>query len=152
MKHTQTELAYMTAAVQNARPAGLVIILFDLLINDIRGAIAAIHTGNIEQRSAELKHGFLVLQQLEGSLDMENGGEAAKNFASFYAAVRASLFDAHMKVSKEILERQIELLLDVRQAWQQVESPSVTESAPTAPLPTRTPATSQDEDASATWI
>ena len=144
----------MTAAVQNARPAGLVIILFDMLVNDIRGAIAAIHAGNIEQRSAELKHGFLVLQQLEGSLDMENGGEAARNFAGFYSAVRAGLFDAHMKASKEILERQIELLLDVRQAWQQVENPATTQAAPTAPLPTRTPSatTSQDEDASATWI
>ncbi len=144
----------MTAAVQNARPAGLVIILFDMLVNDIRGAIAAIHAGNIEQRSAELKHGFLVLQQLEGSLDMENGGEAARNFAGFYSAVRAGLFDAHMKASKEILERQIELLLDVRQAWQQVENPTPTQAPPTAPLATRTPtaATSQDEDASATWI
>ena len=142
----------MTAAVQNARPAGLVIILFDLLINDIRGAIAAIHSGNIEQRSAELKHGFLVLQQLEGSLDMENGGEAARNFAGFYASVRASLFDAHMKVSKEILERQIELLLDVRQAWQQVENPTAGEPASVAPLSSRPPAANQDEDASATWI
>jgi len=144
----------MAAAVENARPAGLVIILFDLLINDIRGAIAAIHTGNIEQRSAELKHAFLVLQQLEGSLDMENGGEAARNFAGFYTAVRASLFDAHLKVSREILERQIELLLDVRQAWQKVENPDSAEPAPTASLPGRTTAQniSQDEDASATWI
>lgn len=144
----------MTAAVQNARPAGLVIILFDMLVNDIRGAIAAIHTGNIEQRSAELKHGFLVLQQLEGSLDMENGGEAARNFAGFYSAVRASLFDAHMKASKEILERQIEMLLDVRQAWQQVENPASPDLTPASQLPTRSPASnvSQDDDASATWI
>lgn len=114
----------MTAAVQTARPAGLVIILFDLLIDDIKGAITAIKSGNVEQRAEEIKHGFLVLQQLEGSLDMENGGEAAKNFASFYSAIRSSMFEAHMKVSAEILQRQIELLLDVRQAWQQVDKPA----------------------------
>ena len=79
MKRTLTELAYVKAAVENASSAGLVVILYDQLIKDLQGAIVAMQKNNVEERAAELKHGFLVLEQLEGSLNMENGGDAARH-------------------------------------------------------------------------
>jgi flagellar protein FliS len=129
MKKNQTELTYLRAAVQNASAAGLVIILFDMLIGDLECAISAIDERNIEKRSTELKHAFLVLQQLEGSLDMENGGQAATTFSRFYSAIRTKLLEAHIKVNPDIMRRQIELLLDVRQAWQQVDKPNLSSAA-----------------------
>jgi flagellar protein FliS len=125
MKKSQTELTYLRAAAQNATPAGLVIILYDLLIHDLEQAIAALADRDIERRTAEIKHSFLVLQQLEGSLDMENGGEAAKHFSAFYSALRSKIFEAQLKASPEILRRQVELVLDVRQAWQQIDKPNL---------------------------
>lgn len=125
MKKSQTELTYLRAAAQNATPAGLVIILYDLLIHDLEQAIAAFAERDIERRSTEIKHAFLVLQQLEGSLDMENGGDAAKHFSAFYSALRSKIFEAQLKASSELLKRQIELVLEVRQAWQQVDQPNL---------------------------
>jgi flagellar secretion chaperone FliS len=122
---TETEKTYLCSKVQNTSSAGLVIILFDLLIADLERAIAAIAEGNIEKRSTELKHAFLLLQQLEDSLDRENGGQAAQTFSAFYSAARAKLLEAHIKVSPEMVRRQIDLLLQVRQAWQQVDEPNV---------------------------
>jgi flagellar protein FliS len=101
------------------------ILLFDMLIADLERAISAIAEGNIEKRSSELKHAFTMLQQLEDSLDRENGGQAAETFSAFYAAVRGKLLEAHIKVSPDMLRRQIDLLLEVRQAWQQVDEPNV---------------------------
>jgi flagellar secretion chaperone FliS len=125
MKKSQTELTYLRAAAQNATPAGLVIILYDLLVHDLEQALAAIAERDIERRTAEIKHAFVVLQQLEGSLDSENGGDSAKHLAAFYSALRCKILEAHVKVSSEILRRQIELVLDVRQAWQQVDKPNL---------------------------
>jgi flagellar protein FliS len=125
MRRTSTELSYLRSAVQNASPAGLVVILFDQLVTDLRGAIAAIEKRDIEGRCAQLIHGFLILAQLQGSLDMENGGEPAVNFTRFYAAVRSKMMEANVRISTEILHHQIELLLDVRQAWQQVDCPEI---------------------------
>jgi flagellar protein FliS len=125
MKKSQTELTYLRAAAQNATPAGLVIILYDLLVHDLEQAIAAFADRDVEKRTAEIKHSFLVLQQLEGSLDKENGAEAAKHLASFYAALRSKILEAHIKASPEILRQQINLVLDVRQAWQQVDKPNL---------------------------
>jgi flagellar secretion chaperone FliS len=125
MKKTQTERAYLRNAAQNATAVGLVIILYDLLAQDLEQALSAFAAGDIEKRSTEIKHCFLVLQQLEGSLDTENGGDAAGHFAAFYSALRSKILEAHLKASPEILKRQIELVMEVRQAWQQVDKPNL---------------------------
>jgi flagellar protein FliS len=123
MRRNQTELSYRRAAVQNASAVGLVIIMYDMLIEDVREVIEALKQGDIEKRATALKHGFLVLGQMEGTLDMEKGGTAAVNLAQFYSVLRANLLDAHIKSSVEKFQRQIELMLEVRQAWEQVNKP-----------------------------
>lgn len=131
MSRHNTELTYLRAAVQDASPVGLVIVLYDLLIGDLKRAIAAMANKDVEERSKELKHAFLVLQQLDGSLEMETGGEAAINLSRFYGALRANIMDAHVTVKPEILTRQIQLLLEVREAWEQADKASVArDSAP----------------------
>ena len=142
----------MTAAVENASAAGLVMILFDLLVNDLKNAIAAMETEDIEKRTAELKHGFLVLQQLQGSVDMENGGDAAKHFSAFYSSIRCKMLEAQIKKSPEILKQQIELLMDVRQAWQQVSTPAPAAApAGSADSATAGANTTQDERTAVSW-
>lgn len=125
MARNQTERTYLTAAVQNATAAGLVVILFDLLMADLKDAIAAIERKAVEELADKIKHAFLVLQQLDGSLDMEHGGQAAKHFSGFYAAIRCKVLEGQIKSSPEILRRQIELLFEVRQAWQQIDQPNL---------------------------
>jgi flagellar protein FliS len=125
MKKTQAELTYLRAAAQNATATGLVIILYDLLLHDLEQAIAALRERNVERRSEEIKHALLVLQQLEGSLDRENGGDAAKHFSAFYSVLRSKIFEAHLKADPEILKKQIALVIDVRQAWQQTDKPNL---------------------------
>jgi|SRR5579862_1698774 len=147
MSLTEKEKTYLRAAVQNASPAGLIVIQFDMLVGDLERVIAAIAARDIERRSAELKHAFLVLQQLQGSLDMENGGEAARNFSRFYAAIRSKLLEAHMKISSEIVRQQINLLLDVRQAWQHSDRAGAV-SAPGASSPTAQPAATSERTTS----
>ena len=125
MKKSQTELTYMRTAAQNATPAGLVIILYDLLVHDLEQAIAAFAARDIERRTSEVKHAFLVLQQLEGSLNMEEGDEAARNLSKFYSVLRRNILHAQIKADPEILRAQIVLVLDVRGAWQQVDKPNL---------------------------
>ena len=67
-------------------------------------------------------HGFKVLQLLESMLDMANGGETAVKIQRFYAHVRGQILMAQFKLSSEILRKQIEIVLEVREAWQQLDS------------------------------
>ena len=111
-------LTYRKAVVESASPVGLVILLYDTLVGDIQRAIEAMKAGDIEKRCQQLNHGFQVLQQLEGGLNMKDGGETAKNLSRLYSHIRAKLLEAQFKQSVEILAKQIALVLEVRGAWQ----------------------------------
>jgi len=150
MKRTPTEQAYVRAAIQSSNPVTLVILLFDTLIGDLQNAIVAIRSGDIEKRCSDIKHAFLVLQQLQEFVDVENGGEAATHFTNFYTAIRSKVLEGHMKVSAETLQRQIELLVDVRQAWQQVSAP-VTQPSLLASGSPLTAAPDREQQSTASW-
>lgn len=124
MTKNQTELTYLRAEVRNASPARLVIVLYDLLIGALTDAIDAIGRNDVEERSRDLKRAFLVLEQMEASLDMESGGEAARNLARFYAVLRSNIIAAHAQASRAMLENQIKLIFEVRGAWAQVDTPN----------------------------
>ncbi|MGB9199605.1 MAG: flagellar export chaperone FliS [Terriglobales bacterium] len=130
MTRNQTELTYLRAGVQSASSVQLVIILYDLLIGALTGAIAAIEKKDVEERSRELKRAFLVLEHMENSLDMETGSEAAKNLARFYATLRSNILKAHAQASRDGLEKQIQLLFQVRGAWAQVDKGAFTGNSP----------------------
>jgi flagellar secretion chaperone FliS len=124
MSANNMERKYMVSAVLGASPIGLTILLYDRLVTDIRLAIVAMQSRDIEKRCAHINHAFLILGQLENGLNMESGGETAASLARFYACTRAKLIEGQVKLSSEILEKQIELILQVRSAWQQVENGS----------------------------
>jgi flagellar protein FliS len=124
--------SYREAAVRGASQVELVVMLYDILADDIQSAIAAIRAHDIETRTAEIKHALGVLEHLQGTLDFEQGGEAARHMDRLYSIVRAKLLEAHITTSEEILQKQLELLAPVREAWKQI-SPSPAKPAEYAP-------------------
>lgn len=133
MTNQTASLEYRRAATQHASVVGLVIALHDTLVGDIRRAAEALERNDIQARCDQLIHGFKILQQLESMLDMENGGQAALNIQRFYAHVRGQLLLAQFKLSSAILYKQIEIVLDVRSAWQQVDSAAAQVRKPALP-------------------
>lgn len=122
MSTMMPERNYLQSAVQSASPVALTILLYDRLMADIRQASAAMKSCDIEKRCELLNHAFLVIAHLEAGLDLERGGDTAASLAKFYACLRSKLIEAQVKLSPQLLEEQIELILTVRQAWQKVES------------------------------
>jgi flagellar protein FliS len=146
MKRNETELSYRRSAIEGASPIGLVIALYDTLSGDLRRAANAIRNNDIEARCKDLNHAALVLGQLEDWIDRKNGGELAQNLSSFYSCIRAQVMEASINKSAQLLEAQIDLISQVRSAWQQrdMSSPQALEirtelvSAASAPRPERT--------------
>lgn len=122
--------AYREADVQSSSPVEVVIMLYDVLVRDMRWVIAAILAGDIEGRVNQSNHAFAVLQQLECLLDMENGGSTAKDLSRFYSHLRAKVLEVQWKLLPSLLERQIEMVLELRQGW--VQAMAVPESSPMA--------------------
>lgn len=124
------DLTYQRVAVQNASAISLNILLYDRLVVDIRSAITAMQNGDVEKRSAAINHGYLILGQLRCNLNMEEGGETAKSLETFYNYIHGKLLEAQVKKSPQMLLDQIELILQVRSAWYQVELQSAGAATP----------------------
>jgi flagellar protein FliS len=122
--------AYREADVQSASPVEVVIMLYDALVRDMKRVITAIGAGDIQDRVNHSTHAFEVLQQLECSLDMEHGGSTAKDLSRFYSHVRAKVMEVQFKLDPALLERQIEMVLELRQGW--VQAMGVPELSPAA--------------------
>jgi flagellar protein FliS len=110
--------AYRQTEVQTASPVEVVIMLYDTLVRDLNQVIAAVRVQDVEERVRQSNHVFSVLQQLDLMLDHENGGDTAKELARVYSYVRARVIESQIKLDTAILERQIEFILQVREAWQ----------------------------------
>src|SRR5580700_3289394 len=109
--------SYRETAVRGANPVRLVICLYEQAIEDLRRAVLAQESGDIEARTRSINHALTVIAQLQGSLDMERGGEVAANLSRFYNLVRAGLTEAQALQSTKILEQQISQLATVHEAW-----------------------------------
>jgi flagellar secretion chaperone FliS len=128
--------SYREAATRGAKPLQLVILLYEQSIEDLRRALAALHKGDIETRTRQINHALVVIGHLQGSLDMEQGAQVARNLDLFYQVTRDALVNAHKKQSATILQEQIAHLMLLREAWIEVEratSPSSGVSAERGP-------------------
>jgi flagellar protein FliS len=114
-------LSYREAAVRGATPVRLVVLLYEQALDDLRYAIAALEKGEIEARTRKINHAIVVIGQLQASLDLEQGGQVARNLERFYQVVRKGLVAAQFQQSARALQEQVSHLLLVHKAWLEVE-------------------------------
>jgi flagellar secretion chaperone FliS len=114
-------MSYREAAVEGASPVRLVILLYEQAQEDLRQALDAHRRGDIEMRTGCINHAILVIGYLQASLDKERGGRVAVNLERFYDQVRSGLVDAQFRQSAPALEQQIAFLMQVHEAWCEVE-------------------------------
>jgi flagellar protein FliS len=122
MSASTPALAYRRAATQHASTVGLVVALYDTLIGDLQRAAAAMHQEDIAERSLQIKHGFAVLTQLNTLVDPQNGGATAVQLTRFYEHLRREMLRAQFVRNAAILEQAALLVMEVREAWQEVEA------------------------------
>ena len=121
--------SYREAAARGARPVQLVVLLYEQCVADLRRAVVALERNDVEARTREINHAIMVIGHLQASLDMEHGGQVARNLSHFYNTVRNGLVEAHTRQSVKALEEQISHLMLVREAWAEVERPNAAPAA-----------------------
>lgn len=126
-------LSYREAAARGATPVQLVLFLYEQALADMRRALVALQRGNVEARTREINHAIVVIGHLHATLDMDRGGEVAKNLARFYGTLRQGLVDAQCRQSAELLQQQISYLELVREAWLEVQRATALAAQPPAP-------------------
>jgi len=127
MKHPA--LTYRQLSVQSATPVGLVVMLYDGAIAFLHRAIEAMEAHDIEKKCDHLNRVLAIIIQLEGTLNFEQGGEAARTLQAFYMYARARAQQANIENSTEILRALIDHLTALRNAWEEADGRLTTQTA-----------------------
>jgi flagellar secretion chaperone FliS len=114
-------MTYASEFATGVTPVGLVIRLYENIVADLGRAVLAVRDGDVEGRTAQLQHALLLIAHLQTALDMNNGGEPARQLEKFYSLARGKILEAQIKQSGKILEELIQHFLSLREAWEQVE-------------------------------
>lgn len=140
---------YQDSSIRGATPIELVVALYDSAIADMRRALSAMKSTQIEDRGKEISHALMILQQLQGTLDFENGGGAARQFEQFYNLVRAKLLEAQMRGSAELMQQQIRYMSEVRDCWSQARR--LLESRPAVANPLAATSAEHEVERTSQW-
>lgn len=113
---------YLETAVETASPARLIVMLYDGALRFVNEAIHAIQARNYEHQNYAFQRAQRILAELISSLDFEKGGEIAENLFRLYTYMYNQLVEANLQDSIERAQHVIQLLSELREAWDTVAS------------------------------
>lgn len=112
--------AYKTQAIMTAPPAKLVAMCYDRAIGALGDCVRAIEAGDIERRCNNSTRAANIIAHLWSTLDLEQGGDIARNLSDIYNAAMRRLSDINMKNDADAAREVIELLRPLAQSWNEL--------------------------------
>ena len=119
--------SYLENQVKNAHPLDHVIMLYNKAISCLKIAKKAIEEGlknpeNVKKKAENLGKATEIIAYLQGSLNMEKGGEIAKNLNLIYDILISELVKANLEDNIEIITKSIESLENLKKAWEDIKT------------------------------
>jgi len=117
--------AYRSNSILTASPGHLVLMLFDGALNVLAIARVACYDPSAGPRRFEVIHTQLtkaqkIIAELQGTLNLEAGGEFAKTMYRLYDYYDRRLVEANLKKQSAPIAEVERLLGDVRNAWSEM--------------------------------
>jgi flagellar protein FliS len=109
--------AYQTNAIETASPEQLTLMCYDGAIRFLRRAAAACEEGDLAKLSEATGRAQAIINELNITLNMEAGGEIARNLRSIYLFVNRHLATATMKRDVTGINDSINLISGLRDSW-----------------------------------
>jgi flagellar protein FliS len=107
--------------VAAASPHQLIVMLFDGALVAVRAAQQYMKSGNIPAKGQSISKAIMIIDGgLRASLNLEVGGDIAKNLSALYEYMSKQLLIANLKNQPETLEMVHGLLLDLKEAWEAI--------------------------------
>ncbi len=113
---------YRQTEVQSRTPLELVVMLYDGGLAFIHQARAAIERGDIAARRDATSRALAIVSQLQSTLNMEAGGDVARQLDELYTWVTGRLLKATADNSVEPLDEAARVLAMLRESWVSIAS------------------------------
>ena len=109
--------AYHHNAVATAAPEQLVVMLFDGALRFSRRAVTAYEAGQRPQATQAVGRVTSIVNELNATLDIEAGGDIARNLRSIYGFVNRHLVEAVRLSDPDRVRQAAALLAELREAF-----------------------------------
>lgn len=126
MQRTNPWQSYRKVATQTASPGQLVLMLYEGAIRFSEQALAGFeHQGRDplafnQTVSNNLNRAHAIVAELNGVLNMRQGGDVAQNFRRLYNYLGKRLLEANIRKQKEPIQEVIMRLRVLRDSWAQM--------------------------------
>ncbi len=108
------------SAVGNADPHTLIQMLIDGAIQRLNTAKMHMKQNNISLKGESIGKAISIIDGLRSSLDMDKGGEIAKNLESLYEYMQRQLLAANLDNKMENIDEVLSLMNEIRAGWQTI--------------------------------
>lgn len=132
MSYNQALSAYRETRIRTASQGTLIVMLYDEAIKQM-GAVATLfdedfkkEPARIEKANAHILKSQEIITELMASLDMENGGEIARNLLALYTWFNQQLLEANMEKKADKILAVKNLMDQLRGAWVEVVGSAAT--------------------------
>ena len=132
MGYTQAYNAYKETNVKTASQGRLIVLLYEEAVRQLTLASSLfsedsnLPVQNIERFGKSILKSQEIITELQVSLDMEKGGEIAKNLMALYIFFNRQLTDANIKKDKAIVESILKMMSELCESWRQAAASSAT--------------------------
>ena len=108
---------YRKNAVNGASPLQLVIMLYDGALRFIESGKHSMAHQDFVRQNDQLQRAQNIILELMSCLDMQQGGDVAKNLLAIYTYVLEELVRGNCEDKPERLDRCMKILRDLRESW-----------------------------------
>ena len=116
----QASSAYRQIEAQTRSPIELVVMLYDGALRFIAQARDAIERKDIPARREALSRALAIVNELQGTLNREQGGEIAESLGDLYVYINGRLVESAAKQGVGPLDEASHLLAMLRSAWAEI--------------------------------
>jgi flagellar protein FliS len=103
--------------IESASPHRLIQMLLEGALGKIAAAKGHMDRGEIRPKGEQIGSAISILEGLKTSLDMEKGGEIARNLEDLYTYMERRLVEANRVNDTALLDEVSDLLKQIKEAW-----------------------------------
>lgn len=107
--------------IEDATPHQLIMMLYDGALDALMTASGCMERKDFAGKGVSLGKAITIIGGLQGFLDMEKGGDVAKNLDRLYDYMGVRLYDATIKNDITIVNEVASLLKTVREGWEGIK-------------------------------
>lgn len=126
--------AYKDTEISTATQGKLIVMLYEGAIRFLKSATENLNPKSYDKVNDQIIKSQDIITELMLSLDMEGGGDIAKNLFSIYVYMKRRLLEANIQKDKGVIDEVINLLEQLKGAWDEVAQKELVK--PSQPNPT----------------